>query len=69
MKKLLLSLLFFPIAASAEFMPAGCYVADYYRTDPCWSASDNYSQWTYFDNRYEGAAYYGHTIEAIINVE
>ena len=67
MKKLLLALLLFPAASFAIELPSGCYVADYYRTDPCWGEGYAYFNWTYFTPRTNGVAYYGAAVEAIIN--
>lgn len=69
MKRLLLAIMLFPVSAISEVIPPGCYVADYYRTDPCWEASDNYYNWTAFSNRQYGTDYYGETVEVIIHEE
>jgi hypothetical protein len=45
MKKLILALALIPSFAVAEFLPDGCYVAHYYRTDPCWYAQSGLYQW------------------------
>lgn len=68
MKRLILVLLLtLPSFARAEVIPPGCYVADYYRLDPCWNASDNLYEWVGYSNRTTGVGYYGGTVEAIIH--
>jgi len=67
MKKILLLIaLFCPALATAENMPPGCYVADYYRTNPCWDAAAGYTEWTQFADRTAGVYYYGSAVETII---
>lgn len=67
MKKLILSILLFPSLLLAEVIPPGCYVADYYRTNPCWSAFDNITVWNHSGDRSAEVLYYGLTVEAIIH--
>ena len=69
MKKLLLTLALFPLSAFAEFLPAGCYVADYYRNDPCWSPGDLNPQWTVYASPSDALNYYGFTLAYIIKYE
>lgn len=45
MKKLILALALVPSVAVAEFLPAGCYVAHYYRTDACWFSPTGVYEW------------------------
>lgn len=67
MRKIIaLALALLPTIASAEFIPAGCYVADYYRTDPCWFSSSGYYEWYNDANPAVTSAYYGSTVGAIV---
>jgi len=71
MKKILLAGLLLAGTAQAEYLPAGCYVADYYRTDECWGEDVSYFNWFNYDfsgNGGEGA-YYGQTVTALIKQE
>jgi hypothetical protein len=63
----LISIFFFTKTSEAEAIPPGCYVADSYRTDPCWTSYDGYYAWSYNINRYLGAEKYGSAMEAIIH--
>lgn len=45
MKKLIIALILIPSIAVAEFLPDGCYVAHYYRSDPCWYSLTSVYQW------------------------
>ena len=73
MKQLIPGILFLALilasckSAHADDIPPGCYVADYYRSDPCWTSSNNIYLWNNYPNRTTGALTYGSTVEAIIN--
>ena len=62
-KLLILCVLLFASTVSAEVIPPGCYVADYYRTDSCWVPYDNYYNWT--QSTQLQTAYYGANAAAI----
>lgn len=67
MKRLIaLALALIPAVSSAESIPAGCYVADYYRTDPCWYAPSNFYQWVNFPNQADTNLLYGPAMGTII---
>lgn len=68
MKKILALLLvsMFASVAKAEQIPDGCYVADYYRTDPCYNSPSALFEWTAFTDRSIGVAKYGPVVETII---
>jgi hypothetical protein len=66
MRKIIALLALIPTIASAEFIPVGCYVADYYRTDPCWYSNSAFYQWTAYDNQNTAVLIYGSPVAAII---
>lgn len=67
MKKLAFALLFLPSFAVAESIPPGCYVADYYRLDPCWNSFDGFYSWvTNTSTAGAPTLYYGETVAALI---
>lgn len=66
MRKLLAFLLLIPSIAAAEFLPDGCYVANFYRNDPCWFSNSPVYQWTAFDNQSTAVAFYGGPVATII---
>ena len=68
---LLASALLAPSLAKADYLPAGCYVADYERTDPCWGEDLAYFNWfdANFANVDSDNAYYGLAISTFINQE
>jgi hypothetical protein len=63
---LVATLILIPSLASAEFIPAGCYVADYYRTDPCWSSYSAFYEWNNYNNSSLTVSYYGGPVATII---
>lgn len=71
MKKLILLGLLLANTANAEYLPAGCYVADYYRTDECWGENVSYLNWYNYDFTNEGgeASYYGVAVAGLIKQE
>jgi len=65
MKRLLLALLI-PMSAMAEQLPAGCYVADYYRTDPCWSPTLGPAEVSFYVNPAQSVNFYGGAISELV---
>lgn len=66
MKKLIIAVaLLLTGRAYAEYIPRGCYVA-FSNPSQCWEALDSHTQWTSYNDRTEGAYYYGYTMEAVI---
>lgn len=63
---LILFIILAPTFTVADTIPSGCYVADYYRTDPCWYSSNGVYLWTQSLDRVGNTAYYGPTVETII---
>lgn len=61
-----LCVILFALPAQGEYLPAGCYVADFYRTDPCWVAVDGVTQWRQSTDRTATTLYYGSSVESII---
>lgn len=61
----LISIFIFTNTSKAEVIPPGCYVADFYRTDQCWYASDNLYVWDTFLDRTQGVSTYGPAMEAV----
>ncbi len=62
----LIAFLSFSNLVMGEVIPAGCYVADYYRDDPCWNSVDGTYVWFHSGNRATEAGYYGEAIEAVV---
>jgi hypothetical protein len=71
MRKLIFIGLLLANTAQAEYLPAGCYVADYYRTDPCWGEDVSYLNWFNYDftNTAGESAYYGVAVAGLIKQE
>jgi len=71
----ILALLLVPSASFAvDAIPAGCYVADYERTDPCYGEDLTWTDvgWnsaSRFSGEQDFRDYYGLTVAAIINTE
>jgi len=55
-----------PVDSRAEFMPPGCYVADFYRLDPCWNGFGGLTEWNQYSDRNYATGYYGTAVESII---
>lgn len=58
-------------SARAGAFPAGCFVADYYRTDACWGEDVDYFSWGNFDYSNPQATndYYGAAVATLLNQE
>lgn len=71
MKKLILMGLLLANTANADYLPAGCYVADSYRTDPCWGEGLSYFSWYNYDlsEQSDEAYYYGDAVATLIRQE
>lgn len=50
----------------AEAIPAGCYVADYYRTNNCWVPFDGKTSYKTFNNYSDSDFYYGGAVSSIV---
>lgn len=66
MRALLLLALLLPATIRAEAIPAGCYVADFYRTDQCWEGAGFAYEWIEFASTQESINYYGSPITSMI---
>jgi len=71
--KYILAILLLASTAQADYLPAGCYVADSYRTDKCWEEVDGVSSFNWhnfdFSNPDDEQYYYGSAVAALVQDE